>query len=178
MPDEKCPLCRRTVKGHGPACPRCDRIYHRECWDYLATCGLVGCGDSFEPLPADGEHLRSLEERMAFASRCAWWVIALRTLASVAVMVSLCLAAVLSFRGGLGTRSGLAMLVSLGAGGALLAGSVAGRLLLGAYRALRLHRVYRPSMFRIRMPDRVRRHIPLSRTERLLTRLGCDTTVK
>ena len=41
----KCPLCACTIDKDDDviSCSRCDSTYHKDCWEYLGDCAILGC---------------------------------------------------------------------------------------------------------------------------------------
>jgi hypothetical protein len=48
-----CAVCRTAVDSIAPArCPKCEALYHAECWNYSQRCAIYGCDPApGEPVP-------------------------------------------------------------------------------------------------------------------------------
>ena len=41
----QCPICRQAAGADSILCSRCGTPHHSDCWSYLGSCGLFGCGE-------------------------------------------------------------------------------------------------------------------------------------
>lgn len=43
-PDGRCLVCRDPLTADRVECRSCRTPHHRDCWDYVGSCSIYGCG--------------------------------------------------------------------------------------------------------------------------------------